>query len=62
MSKVSEKPKQVDPEGWDRKDKICKLTETQAHIALLTVADMIYQNCNCDTVSFEQALDIAESY
>ena len=59
MSKPLETLKQVDPERMDR---ICKLTETQSRIALLTIADMIYQNCNCDTVSFEQALDIAETF
>lgn len=59
MSEPVETLKQVDPERMDR---ICKLSESQSHIALLIVADMIYQNCNCDTVLFEQALDIAESF
>ncbi|MBA7517936.1 hypothetical protein ES705_09997 [subsurface metagenome] len=57
--KIAETLKQVDPERMDR---ICKLSELQDHIALLTIADMICQNGNCDTISFEQALDIAETY
>lgn len=49
----------IDPNKLDR---ICKLTETQSHIALLTTADMIHQYCNEFAICFDRALDIAESY
>ena len=49
----------VDPE---RKERICRLSESQSHIALLAIAEIIFDSCNCDTVSFEKALDIAETF
>lgn len=46
----------------ERKNRITALNERQSHIALLQIAEYILNYCNCDTVSFEEAFDDAETF
>ena len=46
----------------ERKERIGHLAAHQARIALMAIAQVIEENCHCDTISFEQALDIAETF
>lgn len=45
-----------------RKERIIRLTESQSHIALLTIVDIITDKNNCDIDAFGKAITIAESY